>query len=97
MNDASSAIDLKLPRYAGMTLRAWKGLGLVVLVIGAIQARRGWRPVPLVAALAGVLILAWSLQANARESLEGNLCRCTGYQNIVASILDAAGQMATKS
>jgi aerobic carbon-monoxide dehydrogenase small subunit len=28
-----------------------------------------------------------------RESLEGNLCRCTGYQNIVESILDAAGQM----
>jgi aerobic carbon-monoxide dehydrogenase small subunit len=28
-----------------------------------------------------------------RESLEGNLCRCTGYQNIVRSILDAAGQM----
>ncbi len=26
-----------------------------------------------------------------RESLEGNLCRCTGYQNIVTSILDAAG------
>jgi aerobic carbon-monoxide dehydrogenase small subunit len=25
-----------------------------------------------------------------RESLEGNLCRCTGYQNIVAAILDAA-------
>jgi carbon-monoxide dehydrogenase small subunit len=28
-----------------------------------------------------------------REALEGNLCRCTGYQNIVASIMDAAGQM----
>ena len=28
-----------------------------------------------------------------RESLEGNLCRCTGYQNIVKSILDAAGQL----
>ena len=26
-----------------------------------------------------------------REGLEGNLCRCTGYQNIVTSILDAAG------
>ncbi len=25
-----------------------------------------------------------------RESLEGNLCRCTGYHNIVAAILDAA-------
>ena len=28
-----------------------------------------------------------------REALEGNLCRCTGYQNIVKSILDAAGSM----
>ena len=28
-----------------------------------------------------------------RESLEGNLCRCTGYQNIIRSILDAAGSM----
>jgi carbon-monoxide dehydrogenase small subunit len=28
-----------------------------------------------------------------RESLEGNLCRCTGYQNIVKAILDAAGTM----
>ncbi|MDP9184481.1 MAG: 2Fe-2S iron-sulfur cluster-binding protein, partial [Actinomycetota bacterium] len=28
-----------------------------------------------------------------RLALEGNLCRCTGYQNIVASIMDAAGHM----
>ena len=28
-----------------------------------------------------------------RRALEGNLCRCTGYQNIVKSILDAAGSM----
>src|SRR5688500_16647517 len=29
-----------------------------------------------------------------RLALEGNLCRCTGDQNIVKSILDAAGSMA---
>ena len=29
-----------------------------------------------------------------RHSLEGNLCRCTGYHNIVQAILDAAGQVA---
>ncbi len=29
-------------------------------------------------------------EATVRENLEGNICRCTGYQNIVAAILDAA-------
>jgi carbon-monoxide dehydrogenase small subunit len=28
-----------------------------------------------------------------REALEGNLCRCTGYQNIVKAIQHAAGKM----
>src|SRR5262245_12625750 len=32
--------------------------------------------------------------AQIRAGLEGNLCRCTGYQNIVASVKDAAGRMA---
>jgi carbon-monoxide dehydrogenase small subunit len=26
-----------------------------------------------------------------RRGLEGNLCRCTGYHNIVKAVLDAAG------
>jgi carbon-monoxide dehydrogenase small subunit len=28
-----------------------------------------------------------------REELEGNLCRCTGYQNIVTAALDAAKRL----
>jgi aerobic carbon-monoxide dehydrogenase small subunit len=30
-------------------------------------------------------------EAEIRHALEGNLCRCTGYQNIVAAIQAAAG------
>ena len=30
-------------------------------------------------------------EEDVREGLEGNLCRCTGYENIVRSIMDAAG------
>jgi len=32
-------------------------------------------------------------EAEIRHALEGNYCRCTGYQNIVAAIHTAAGQM----
>lgn len=28
-----------------------------------------------------------------RQELSGNICRCTGYHNIVKSVLDAAGRM----
>jgi carbon-monoxide dehydrogenase small subunit len=28
-----------------------------------------------------------------REELEGNICRCTGYHNIVKAVLDAASRM----
>ena len=31
-----------------------------------------------------------------RIGIEGNLCRCTGYHNIVESVLAAAEQMRTK-
>jgi aerobic carbon-monoxide dehydrogenase small subunit len=33
-------------------------------------------------------------RATIRAELEGNICRCTGYQNIVAAIEDAAKRMA---
>jgi carbon-monoxide dehydrogenase small subunit len=32
-------------------------------------------------------------EAAVRHGLEGNLCRCTGYQNIVAAVLDGARSM----
>jgi len=32
-------------------------------------------------------------EAEVRKGLEGNLCRCTGYQNIVKAVRDAAQQL----
>ena len=31
-----------------------------------------------------------------KEGLEGNLCRCTGYQQIIEAVLDATGQLTRK-
>jgi aerobic carbon-monoxide dehydrogenase small subunit len=36
-------------------------------------------------------------EAEVREALEGNLCRCTGYHNIVKAILDVASSGAGAS
>ncbi len=36
-------------------------------------------------------------EAAIREGLEGNLCRCTGYHNIVAAVGSAAGAMGRAS
>jgi carbon-monoxide dehydrogenase small subunit len=33
-------------------------------------------------------------EADIRHGLEGNICRCTGYENIVKSVLSAAKEMA---
>jgi carbon-monoxide dehydrogenase small subunit len=32
-------------------------------------------------------------EAEIREGLEGNLCRCTGYHNIVKAVATAAAEM----
>ncbi|MFM7274090.1 MAG: (2Fe-2S)-binding protein, partial [Gammaproteobacteria bacterium] len=32
-------------------------------------------------------------EATVREELEGNLCRCTGYENIVNAVIAAANDM----
>ena len=32
-------------------------------------------------------------EAEVREALSGNLCRCTGYVNIVKAVIDAAGRL----
>ena len=34
-------------------------------------------------------------EAEVREQLEGNFCRCTGYQNIVAAVRSGAQAMNT--
>ena len=49
----------------------------------------------------GLLVAARSLLAKnpdpteeeVRFGLAGNLCRCTGYQNVVEAVLDAAAEM----
>lgn len=45
--------------------------------------------------LAAVSLLAENpdpTEEEVRSGLEGNFCRCTGYHNIVAAVLDAAGR-----
>ncbi len=36
-------------------------------------------------------------EADVRRALDGNLCRCTGYQKIVAAIMDGAKKYAEKA
>jgi carbon-monoxide dehydrogenase small subunit len=48
----------------------------------------------LVSAAALLEEIAAPTEAEVREALHGNLCRCTGYQNIVRAVLKAAGAAA---
>jgi carbon-monoxide dehydrogenase small subunit len=44
----------------------------------------------------GMVMNALDFEQEVRESLEGNLCRCTGYHNIVKSIVAGAKAMGGK-
>jgi xanthine dehydrogenase YagT iron-sulfur-binding subunit len=52
------------------------------------EARRG-APSHVTADLAGQVELT---DAEIRERMSGNICRCAAYPNIVAAIRDAAGE-----
>jgi aerobic carbon-monoxide dehydrogenase small subunit len=53
----------------------------------------------------GMLMVAYELltknanptEDDVREAISGNLCRCTGYQNIVKSIMSAAQKLRAKT
>jgi len=53
----------------------------------------------------GMLMTSYALLANdpnpdeadIRDALSGNLCRCTGYQNIVKAVQQAAGRLAAQT
>ena len=49
--------------------------------------------------MAGVYLLSQNSNpsdAEIRKGLEGNLCRCTGYVNIIKSVKDAAQKMGAR-
>lgn len=53
--------------------------GMIMSAVGIVERSRE----------SGVALTAETV----RDELDGNICRCTGYQNIVQSILDGAGRL----
>ncbi len=56
--------------------------GMIMAATSLLSERAGGEPIT---------------EAEVRHGLEGNLCRCTGYHNIVKSVLDAAEKMSEVS
>ena len=70
-------------------------------VQAAFQAEHGLQcgfctPGMVMASVALLAENAHPTEAQVREGLEGNLCRCTGYHNIVRAVLAAADTMAAQ-
>ena len=75
-----------------------EALGKVGTVVGCDTSNCGACTVHLDGqAVKSCTVLA--VQADGAEvtTIEGNLCRCTGYQNIVRAVQQAAGEMSASS
>jgi aerobic-type carbon monoxide dehydrogenase small subunit (CoxS/CutS family) len=86
----------------GQRIRTVEGLGDADGKLGIVQqAFRDCHAVQCGYCTAGILTTltaylarnADPTEADIREAISGNLCRCTGYQNIVAAALLAARRM----
>ena len=86
----------------GADIRTLEGLdqGPVMLTLKAAFHDRAWAAMRLLHAgnadqRLGSVAAQARARAEIRVAISGNLCRCTGYQGIVRSILRAAGEVRT--
>ncbi|MEZ5096704.1 MAG: (2Fe-2S)-binding protein [Nocardioides sp.] len=95
---AVSAEDYEITTVEGLT-RPDGGLGPVQQAFADTHALQCGFCTPgfLTTVAAGLRDNPDPTPAEAREMIGGNLCRCTGYQNIVAAVLRAAELTATRA
>ncbi len=86
---------------AGADIRTIEGMaeadGSLGVIQQAFQDHHGLQcgfctPGMVMATAALLAVNARPTEADIRHHLEGNICRCTGYHNIVKSVLAASGQ-----
>ena len=92
---AVSAVDAEITTVEGLTEDDGSAQGRLSPVQQAFSDCHGLQcgfctPGFLTTITAGLVDNPGPTREEAREMIAGNLCRCTGYQNIVASVLRAA-------